>query len=178
MTMRIATVLTMAAVAWLSATVLASTVTYDYDRTANFSKFRTYSWTRGTPVKDELNHQRILGAVDAQLAMRGFSKAGTGESPDVLVAYHAAFDDSVQVNVFGSGGWGPYGLGGGRMATARADRITVGSLVVDMIDAHANRIVWRGTASQDLDPGVSAEKKDRGISKALEKMFKNYPPKH
>src|SRR5262245_7576427 len=108
MTMRIATLLTAAAVAWLGTTVLASTVTYDYDRTANFSKFRTYSWTRGNPVKDELNHQRIMGAIDAQLAMHGFTRAGTGQNPDVLVAYHAAFDESVQINAFGSGGWGPY----------------------------------------------------------------------
>jgi len=178
MTMRIATLLTAAAVAWLGTTVLASTVTYDYDRAANFSKFRTYSWTRGNPVKDELNHQRITGAIDAQLAMRGFTLAYTGQNPDVLVAYHAAFDQSVQVNVFGSGGWGPYGLGGSRMGSARADRITVGSLVVDIVDASVSRIVWRGTASQDLDPRASAEKKDRNISKAVEKMFKNYPPKH
>ena len=176
MTMRIATLLTAAAVAWLGTTVLASTVTYDYDRTANFTKFRTYSWTRGNPVKDELNHQRIMGAIDAQLAMRGFTRAGTGQNPDVLVAYHAAFDQSVQVSVVG-GGWGPYGLGGGRMGSARADRITVGSLVVDMVDASVNRIVWRGTASQDLDPRASAEKKDKNVSKAVEKMFKNYPPK-
>ena len=178
MTMRIAMLATAAAVAWLGATVLASSVTYDYDRAANFSKFHTYSWVRGTPVKDELNHQRIMGAVDAQLAMRGFAKVESGESADVLVAYHAAFDESVQINVFGSGGLGPYGLGGSRMGTARADRITVGSLVVDMVDAHAKRIVWRGTATQDLDPGASAEKKDRGISKVIEKMFKNYPPRH
>jgi len=178
MTMRIATLLTAAAVAWLGTTVLASTVTYDYDRTVNFSKFRTYSWVRGTPVKDDLNHQRIMGAIDAQLAMHGLMRAGTGQNPDVLVAYHAAFDQSVQINAFGSGGWGPYGLGGSRMGSARADRVTVGSLVVDVTDASVNRIVWRGTASQDLDPGANAEKKDKNITKAVEKMFKNYPPKH
>jgi len=177
MTMRIATLLTAAAMAWLGTTVLASTVTYDYDRTVNFSKFRTYTWVRGNPVKDDLNHQRIMGAVDAQLALRGFTRVGAGDRPDVLVAYHAAFEESVQINGVGSGGLGPYGFGGSRMASARADRITVGSLVVDMVDASVNRVVWRGTASQDLDPRANAEKKDKNITKALEKMFKNYPPK-
>jgi Domain of unknown function (DUF4136) len=176
--MRIATLLTAAVMAWLGTTVLASTVTYDYDRTVNFSKFRTYSWVRGTPVKDDLNHQRILGAVDAQLALRGFTRVGTGDRPDVLVAYHAKFDESLQINAFGSGGWGPYGLGGSRIGSARADRVTIGSLVVDMTDASVNRIVWRGTASQDLDPRANAEKKDENITKAIGKMFKNYPPKH
>jgi hypothetical protein len=175
--MRIATLLTAACIAWLGTTVLASTVTYDYDRTANFSSFRSYSWTRGNPVKDQLNHQRIVRAVEAQLAARGFIQADTGRHPDVFVAYHAAMDESLEINAFGSGGFGPYGLGGSRMGTARANKVTVGSVVVDMVDARDNKMVWRGTASQDLDPRASAEKKDKEIHKAMEKMFKNYPPK-
>ena len=43
--------------------------------------------------------------------------------------------------------------------------------------ARDNKMVWRGTASQDLDPRASAEKKDKEIHKVMEKMFKNYPPK-
>jgi Domain of unknown function (DUF4136) len=175
--MRFTTSLAAACVAWLGATVLASTVTYDYDRTANFSKFRTYTWARGNPLKDELNHQRIVRAVETQLAARGFTKVGAGHNPDVLVAYHTAMDQSLQINAFGSGGWGPYGLGGSRMGSARADKVTVGSVVVDMVEAADQKMVWRGTASQDLDPRASAEKKDKGVNKAIEKMFKHYPPK-
>ena len=175
--MRIATLLTAACVAWLGATVLASTVTYDYDRTANFGSFRTYSWVRGNPVKDELNHQRIVRAVETQLAARGFTKVDTASRPDLLVAYHAAMDQALEINAFGSGGFGPYGLAGSRMGTARANKITVGSLVVDLVGAADQKMVWRGTASQDLDPRASAEKKDKEINKTMEKMFKNYPPK-
>ena len=174
--MRIATLLTAACVAWLGTTILASTVTYDYDRTANFSKFRTYAWVRGNPVNDELNHQRIVRAVETQLAARGFAKVD-GDRPDVLVAYHAAMDQSLQINAFGSGGWGPHGLAGSRMGTARADKVTIGSVVVDMVDAANEKMVWRGSASHDLDPRASAEKKDKAVNKAIEKMFKNYPPK-
>jgi hypothetical protein len=175
--MRIATLLTAACVAWLGTTVLASTVTYDYDRTANFSRFRTYTWTRGNPVTDPLNHQRIVRAVETQLAARGFTKVDSGRNPDVFVAYHAAMDQSIEINAFGSGGFGPYGLGGSRMGTARADKVTVGSVVVDMVDAADRKMVWRGSASQELDPRASAEKKDKAVNKAIEKMFKNYPPK-
>jgi hypothetical protein len=175
--MRIGTLLTAACVAWLGTTVLASTVTYDYDRTANFSRFRTYTWTRGNPVTDPLNHQRIVRAVETQLAARGFTKVDSGRNPDVFVAYHAAMDQSIEINAFGSGGFGPYGLGGSRMGTARADKVTVGSVVVDMVDAADRKMVWRGSASQELDPRASAEKKDKAVNKAIEKMFKNYPPK-
>jgi hypothetical protein len=86
-------------------------------------------------------------------------------------------DQSIEINAFGSGGFGPYGLGGSRMGTARADKVTVGSVVVDMVDAADRKMVWRGSASQELDPRASAEKKDKAVNKAIEKMFKNYPPK-
>src|SRR5512143_580122 len=132
--MRIATLITAAALTWMGATVLASTVTYDYDRAADFSRFRTYSWVRGTPVKDELNHKRIVSAVDTQLAARGMTRVEGRERSDVFVSYHAAFDESVQINAFGSG-WGGPGFAGSRMGSARADRVVVGSLVVDVLDA-------------------------------------------
>jgi hypothetical protein len=38
-------------------------------------------------------------------------------------------------------------------------------------------IVWRGVAERDLNPGASAEKREKNITKATEKIFKNYPPK-
>jgi purine-nucleoside phosphorylase len=63
------------------------------------------------------------------------------------------------------------------MGTARADKVTIGSVVVDMVAAANEKMVWRGSASQDLDPRASAEKKDKAVNKAIEKMFKNYPPK-
>jgi hypothetical protein len=95
----------------------------------------------------------------------------------VFVAHHAAIDQSVEINAFGSGGFGPYGLGGSRMGTARADKVAIGSVVVDMVDAADQKIVWRGSATQDLDPRASAEKKDKAVNKAMERMFRNYPPK-
>lgn len=174
--MRIATLITAAAFTWMGASVLASTVTYDYDRAADFSRFRSYSWVRGTPVKDELNHKRIMNAVDSQLAARGMTRVDAGDRSDVFVSYHAAFDESVQISAFGSGWAGP-GFAGSRIGSARADRVVVGSLVVDVVDAHAKTIVWRGIANQDIDLQANGDKRDRNINKAMEKLFKNYPPK-
>ena len=51
----------------------------------------------------------------------------------------------------------------------------VGTLAIDMIDAQTRNIVWRGVASRELDARASPEK-EKGINKAAEKIFKNYPP--
>ena len=56
------------------------------------------------------------------------------------------------------------------------DEILVGTLVVDVVDAKTKTIVWRGTATKDVDTKASAEKRDKNINRAAEKLFKNYPP--
>ena len=46
--------------ALLSNISIAQTVTFDFDKAANFSQFKSYAWIRGTNVDDELNHKRIV----------------------------------------------------------------------------------------------------------------------
>ena len=168
--MRIATFATIAGLALLGTIVCAQSVTYDFDRSANFTRFKNYTWVRGTNLSDQLNHQRIMRAVDAQLTARGFSRVETGNT-DVLVAYHASFDKNLQINAFGSGP--RIGL---RSGTATVEEIVVGTLAIDMMDAQTKNIVWRGMATKELDAKASPEKKERNINKAAEKIFKNYPP--
>ena len=174
--MKTATVARIAAFAMLGTTVLAESVTTDYDKSANFASFKTYAWTRGTEVADQLNHKRIVHSIDAQLAQKGMRMVEAGATPDVLIAYHVSLARDLQIDGFSSG-LGGYRWGGNRSGTARAAEITVGTIVVDMVDAHTKTIVWRGTTSKDLDGGASAEKRDKNARQAMEKLFKNYPPK-
>jgi uncharacterized protein DUF4136 len=163
------------AVAAAGTIALAQSVTYDFDRSANFAGFKTYAWVRGTNLADELNHKRVMRAVDAQLAAHGLARAENGANADVLVAYHASFDKNLQINGFSSG-FGGYRFGGTRSGTATVDEIMVGTLVIDIVDARSKTIVWRGTATREVDTRASAEKRDKNINRAAEKLFKNYPP--
>ncbi|MDR4493986.1 MAG: DUF4136 domain-containing protein [Nitrospirales bacterium] len=36
----------------------------DYDKEADFSKYRTYAWAQGTPTKNQLMDRRIVSAID------------------------------------------------------------------------------------------------------------------
>ena len=159
----------------LGTIALAQSVTYDYDRAASFSNYKTYAWTRGTELADELNHGRVVRAIDAALVTKGLARVEPGASPDVLVAYHASFDKNLEIT--GSAhGLGPFGLGGDRWGSARVQPVLVGTLVVDISDARTNTIVWRSLASSDIRPTDKPETRDKKIAKATEKMFKNYPP--
>jgi hypothetical protein len=173
--MRIATLVS-AGLALLGTTAFAQTVTYDYDKAADFAGFKTYVWVRGTPLNDEINHKRIVDAIDAQLTSKGLAKVEASADPHVLVAYHATFDRDLQISGFSSG-WGGYRLGPNRSGSARVDKILTGTLAVDLMDAKTRDIVWRGMASKEVDVKASPEKREKNINKAAEKLFKNYPPK-
>ncbi|HET7294974.1 MAG TPA: DUF4136 domain-containing protein [Vicinamibacteria bacterium] len=155
---------------------LAQSVTYDFDTSADFSRLRTYAWVSGTNVRDELNHKRIVAAIDAQLAARGLKRVEPASNPDALVAYHATFDKDLRINGFSSG-WGGYRFAASRSGTATVDEIVNGTLAVDIVDAKTRSIVWRGIASREVDAKASPEKREKNIRRAAEKMFKNYPPR-
>lgn len=173
--MRIATLATTVSITLLGTIALAQSVTHDFDRTANFSNYRSYAWVRGTSLDDPLNHNRIVRAVDTQMASKGLAIVDATANPDLLVAYHATFDKSLEINGLASG-WGGYRFGGMRTGTARADEITVGTLVIDLVDAKTRTIVWRGMATKDLDLNAKPEKRDKNIDKAAAKLFQHYPP--
>jgi len=147
--MRIA-IFTTCVLTLLAPVALAQSVTYDYDRAANFSTYKTYAWTRGTELTDELNHVRVVRAIDAALVAKGLASVEPSANPDVLVAYHASFD-------------------------ARIQPLLVGTLIVEISDARTGAIVWRSLASSDIKPADKPENRDQKIAKATEKMFKNYP---
>jgi hypothetical protein len=173
--MRILTFATSASLTVLATIALAQSVTYDYDRAVTFSTYKTYAWTRGTELTDELNHARIVRAIEAALVAKGLARVEASAPPDVLVAYHASFENNLEI-AGSTHGWGPFGLGGDRWGAARVQPVVVGTLVVDISDARTGAIVWRGLASSDIRPTDKPEGRDKKIAKATEKMFKNYPP--
>ena len=131
------------------ALLLAQKVSYDYNKTSNFASFKTYAQKDGTKVGQPLIDDRIVAAIDTELAAKGFTKAES--NPDVIVVYHVAFDQEKDISTYSSGyggGYGAYGYGwGGGMGgttSTQVRNILIGTLVIDIADAKANR--WPGAA--------------------------------
>jgi hypothetical protein len=57
------------------------------------------AWVQGTNLSDELNHQRVVNAIDSQLARKGFGKVDSNGGPDVLVAYHIAYPEKREKSI-------------------------------------------------------------------------------
>lgn len=169
------------AIAALPAVAAAQKTTYDFDKTANFAAFRTYAMKEGTPTKNALIDKRIVAAIEAQMAAKGFTKDEA--APDVYVVSHIAFDEQKDISSFSSGpmyggyGWGWGGGWGTTTTDVRVRDILIGTLAIDIIDAKKKEVAWRGLGSKEIDVSAKPEKRDKNISKAVEKIFKNYPPK-
>jgi hypothetical protein len=165
------------------ALILAQKTSYDYEKSANFAAFKTYAHKAGTPVGQQLIDDRIVNAIDTQLAAKGLTK--TESDPDLFVVYHMAFDKEKDISTFSSGyggGYGPYGWGwgggwaGGTTHTQVRD-ILVGTLVIDLADAKKGQLVWRGMGVKEINTQAKPEKREKNINDAVKKIFKNYPPK-
>ena len=150
----------------------------DYDREADFSSYKSYTWQMSDMTLVEnfpLAHERVVSAIEAQLAIKGFSKVDA--NPDVYINYHTDEDEEIRLDTDQFGyGYGPgwyWGRGMGS-STTTVRSYTRGTIVVDIWDAKEKRLVWRGVASDTVSENPGSDEKK--INRAAQKMFEKYPP--
>jgi Domain of unknown function (DUF4136) len=166
----------LAAVLCLSVDTFAQDVRFDYDRSANFTDYKTYQWVnRPVSLSDQLIDRDIKRAVDEQLAAKGLRRVES--SGGLLVGYEAGISQEKQFDAFGSGPavWGP-GLGNFASIHGSTATIDVGTLIVGLFDPAKKQLVWRGAASKTLELNKDPDKNYRTLEKAMAKLFKSYPP--
>jgi hypothetical protein len=152
----------------------AQQVKTDYDRSVNFSQYKTYSWER-VQTQDPLWVDRIKSAVDADLAKKGWTLVPSGGNIS-LVAIEATKNQQT-LNTFYDGfggGWRWGGFGGLGDATTTTETYQVGTLVLDMFDTQSKKLVWRSSASDTLSD--KTDKNIKNLDKGVEKMLKHFPP--
>ena len=158
------------------------TVNYDYDQDANWAKYRTYGWMdlsqRNTdptsPVADTaLLQQRIQNSVNLVMADRRITASN---DPDLLVIYHLGSSEKIQVTDWGYRYSDYYWGYGGRQIDVY--QFTEGSLVIDLVDAETQNLVWRGTGTKVIDQTQkSPEELQARLNKIVSKIMDSFPPK-
>jgi len=105
------------AIAILAATASLAEVKTDYDRTAEFSRYKTYSWGK-IHSQDPLWVDRIKAAVASALAAKGWTEMESGG--DVSIMAMEMTEDHRTLNTYYDnfgGGWGWRRWGGSAMAS-------------------------------------------------------------
>jgi hypothetical protein len=155
----------------------AQQVKTDYDRGADFSQYKTYSWEK-IQTQDPLWVDRIKDAVNTSLAAKGWTQVESGGQVSLVAIEMTRNQQTLNTfyDGFGGGwGWRRFGGGGFGDATTTTENYKVGTLVVDLFDANSKKLIWRGSASDTLSD--KSEKNIKNLDKGVQKMFDHFPPR-
>ena len=156
------------------------TVSSHVARGLDFTQYGTYDWgpadalPAGDPRLDgkPFFHDRVQGAVERQLAARGFERS-TSATPDLLIHYHASITQRIDVNRVDR----EHGYCYGENCSVRVFEFETGTLVLDMVDTRTNRVIWRGWVQDSLQGLLdNPDRMARTINEAVRRMLEKFPP--
>lgn len=147
------------------------------EKGADLTRYRTYHWAAadaqatGDPRLDnnEFFQDRIRAAVDRRLGERGFEKTAA-PMPDLVVHYHASVTQEVN----------PNGLDMPNVTCENCEPYVydAGTIVVDLVDARTNRLVWRGWAEGSIDGAIDNQAfLERQIDESVARIIARLPSK-
>lgn len=160
------------------------TVTTDYDKSAAFGKYKTYSLAPAAKGQalSPTGEAALRDALRTELGARGITEAASGKA-DLAIVRHVFVSDKVSVQKYTDwgygygGGWpysyGYYGMWAGAPRTyVDVTAYTEGTLVLDVVDTRTKKLVFRGTGTAIVGgPESNAGK----IRSAVEKMVAELP---
>jgi hypothetical protein len=178
--MKVRTAIAIAGALLLPVVLLAQSVTRDWDKKYDFTTVKTFSMKIGTSWGNQLSENRVIADMTEALTEKGWKKVDAEATGNLVVVIHGATQTKQTLNTFYSGmggGYGYYGMGGGGMATGTTtvSEYLVGTLVVDMFDVKTKNLVFRGTASDEINK--DPKKNEKKLDKAAQKLFKDFPQK-
>jgi hypothetical protein len=154
-------------------------LSYDYDVTATFSRYRTFDYytsKKGTGGTTTLMDKRVRAAVEKELQTKGFAME-TKADPDFLVTYYPIVQNrKVRSSVRVGTGWGYRPFYGG-VSTSQVRHYKEGTIVIEIVDFKTNQLIWQGAAAGALSGLNTPEDADEVVPKAVRDILAKFPPK-
>jgi hypothetical protein len=161
-------------------------VTTDYDHTANFGEYKTftvYDLKAQEGQVNQLNVDRVTKAIRAEMTAKGFTESRS--SPDLKVNAVSILKNKTQVtadtNFYGYGGmyrpygyWGGGAMMGGGSTTFNSYDYVDGSLIIDIVSAKTGKLVWQGIGNAKIDS--KPDNPEEFINGAIKKILEGFPP--
>jgi len=163
----------------LAACAATMTVSSHADRNLDFARYRSFAWgpadalPTGDPRldRDPLFKDRLQGAVEKQLAQRGI--AVSGGDADLLIHYHANVAHRLDPNQFDRAN----GFCASGDCVPSPVSYEAGTLVIDIVDARSQQLIWRGWAQNDVEDLLRGpDSMTRTIDEAVTRMLRRLPP--
>jgi hypothetical protein len=151
-------------------------VTYDYEDSTNFQDYKTYQYFADMETGlSELDTNRLLDALDAKLASKGYSISKT---PDFYIdiksrAYQDPQRSSIGIGMGGSGG----NVGGGVSLGIPIGQGNINrQITIDFVDHGKKQLFWQAVSESSLNPNATPEVKEQLFNALVEKVLSKYPP--
>jgi len=148
------------------------------ERGVDFAQFLTWDFgpadalPTGDPRLDNnpFFKDYLEGAVGKALEARHYVRTTSG-TPDLLVHYHANISKTFDVNGTDS----RYGYCYDN-CESRVIAYEQGTIVLDVVDTHTNRVVWRGWAQDSIDGVIdNQESLRKEVNTAVTRMTELFP---
>jgi hypothetical protein len=171
---------------WLAGCETGPDIRADYDKAADFGKYRTYNFVAatGTGSTDakSLAQQILQSAASREMESRGYTKA---DNADLLINFKGKLEEKTDIEstpapMYGAGWgyrgyygapYGAYGYGGTEVSTRRYN---VGTLVMDVVDREKKQVVFQGGAEQVVSKKM-LEDRATLLNGAVASIFAKYP---
>jgi len=153
----------------LSISGVAQQVSVNYNHNQSFAQYHTYAWGGGKQqqIANSILAQQAQQDINAALQSKGLQMVQENQNPDLIVTAGGGAQQQTSYTA-----WGSRGIGGG-MGQITPEQSVEGTLVVNLYDTKTKSLVWRGIAEKTLEK--SGEKNQKNVSKAIDKMFKQWP---
>jgi hypothetical protein len=169
----------------LLTSAFAQKVRVGYDKSADFSKYGSYTWAEpATPPTRPLLYVSIVGSIDYELKAKGLAKMGSNGDLILIPAGGVEIGLSYAAGTpFISTYSGPppainatMWTGAGGPSNLAAAYVPEGALMLSFVERSTNKVIWSGTVTQKLD--MQNKKKSLALlDKAIVKLLKEFPPK-
>jgi hypothetical protein len=171
----------------------AQNVKVNWQTGAPFSTYKTFAWQDPKTPTVAFYGAWVKADTIAELQAKGLTQAAAGQKPDVIATYHLqgqeVVDATSTTDGFGigsapwgggwgwNGGWGGWGPWSDDSTTFTSEHPrTILILSVDLADAKANALVFRGQATvENVSKSEAGDEKQ--TKQCVQKIFKSYPPK-
>jgi hypothetical protein len=157
------------------------TVSSHIERGVEFIDYVTYDWGPrdqfpvGDPRLDNNQFFRdyLEGAIEKQMAANGYERVAAGAAPDLLLHYHASVNQ--RLDVYGADlahGYYVPGQYPGYPGQSQVVEFEQGTLMLDIVDARTNRVIWRGWAQDSMSGVIDDQRRlekqvDEGVTKMM-----------
>jgi len=160
-----------------ASSAMSQEVRFNFDKSADFMKFKTYKWVtiEGVVQEEALTKEQIEAAFDSELAKKGLAKVAS-DSADLFLAYQFGIHADQELSSSATTLEYKVGLPLGGTMLEEDSILYKGELALDMYATSKRTRVWRGVATKTVHLDAKPNARQKHLTQAVKKLLEHYPP--